>query len=279
MMEKTVALNDGSSMPRIGYGVWQIRDAQAEALVGSAIAAGFRHVDTAQAYGNEGGVGRAIRGADVPRGQLFVTSKLRGRDMGHAPALRSFDESLKRLGLDYLDLFLIHWPMPAHDLYVETWKAFIELKASGRVKTIGVSNFTTRHINRLVQETGVVPAVNQMEAHLFFQQRAIRDYHRQNDIVIEAYSPFGSSGASVLRQETVRSFAAKHGRTPAQIVLRWHLQEGLVPLPKTATATRLPENLAVWDFALDEMDMAELRGLDRRNGNTQPLPDNMNSMF
>ncbi|MFT3691331.1 aldo/keto reductase [Paenirhodobacter sp.] len=266
-------------MPRLGFGVWQIRDQRAESIVGSAITAGFRHIDTAQAYGNEAGVGRAVRSTAVPREELFVTSKLRGRDTGHAPALRSFDESLKRLGLDYLDLCLIHWPMPALDRYVETWQALIELKATGRVRSIGVSNFTPAHIDRLQRETGVIPAVNQIEVHPFFQQRALRDYHHANGIVIESYSPLGGSGNGVLRHPTVTAIAAKHGRTPAQIVLRWHLEQGLVPLPKTGTTSRIPENLAVWDFALNPADMEQLRGLDQRHGNTQPSPDSMNSSF
>jgi len=278
-MEKTVTLNDGNVMPQVGYGVWQVRDAQADALVGSAIAAGYRHIDTAQAYGNEAGVGRAIRHVDVPRGELFITSKLRGRDMGHASALRSFDESLQRLGLDYLDLFLIHWPMPAHDRYVDTWKALIELRSSGRVRSIGVSNFTARHIDRLVGETGVTPVTNQIEAHPFFQQQGIREHHHAHGIVIQSYSPLGGSGGGELRNDVVRAIAEKHSRTPAQIILRWHLEQGLVPLPKTSTVARLPENIAVWDFSLDEGDMAKLRKLDRRNGNTQPLPDDMNSTF
>jgi 2,5-diketo-D-gluconate reductase A len=277
--EQEISLNDGNRMPRIGFGVWQISDRQAETVVGSAIEAGFRHIDTAQAYGNEGGVGRAVRSAKVPRETLFVTSKLRGRDMGHDPALRSFDASFERLGLGYLDLFLIHWPMPAHDRYVQTWQALIELQASGRVRSIGVSNFTARHIDRLILETGVVPAVNQLEVHPFFQQNDIRDHHRSHGIVIQSYSPLGGSGGRILRDDVVEAIAAKHRRTPAQVVLRWHLQQGLAPLPKTATVARIPENLAVWDFALDDEEMVRLRGLDRPNGNTQPLPDDMNSSF
>ncbi len=279
MTDQTVVLNDSQPMPRLGYGLWQIREDQAAALVRAAIAAGFRHFDTAQAYYNEEGVGLGLRDGDIPRDQLFVTSKLRGRDMGYASALRSFDESMERLGLDYLDLFLIHWPMPAHGRYVETWKALIELRASGRARSIGVSNFTAAHVDRLVQETGVVPAVNQLEVHPFFQQQAIRAHHERLGIVIEGYSPFGSSGAAVLRNGVVRAIAAKHGRTPAQVVLRWHLQQGIVPLPRTSKVARLAENLAVWDFALDEADMVQMRDLDQRDGNTQPLPDDMNSSF
>src|SRR5262245_22830548 len=271
MTEQEIALNDGYAMPRLGYGLWQIDNARAESLVGSAIATGFRHFDTAQAYYNEAGVGRAVRSASVPREQLFVTSKLRGRDMGHSSALRSFDESMKRLGLDYLDLFLIHWPMPAHDRYVDTWKALIEIRDSGRVRSIGVSNFTAAHVERLVRETGVVPAVNQLEVHPSFQQRGIRPHHGKLGIIIQSYSPLGSGGAAVLQSDVVRAIAAKHRHTPAQVVLRWHLEQGLAPLPKTSREARLAENFLVWDFALDENDMAQIRSLDRADGNTQPL--------
>ncbi|MDN7874891.1 aldo/keto reductase [Burkholderia aenigmatica] len=279
MTDQKISLNDGHAMPRLGYGLWQIHDDQADALVSAAITAGFRHFDTAQAYNNEAGVGRGLRNTDVPREQLFVTSKLRGRDMGHDAALRSFDKSMKQLGLDALDLFLIHWPMPAHDRYVETWKALIELRASGRVRSIGVSNFTAAHIDRLVQETGEAPAVNQLELHPFFQQQDIRMHHERLGIVIEGYSPFGSSGAAVLRDGVVRSIAGRHGCTPAQVVLRWHLQQGVVPLPRTSKVARLTENHATWDFALDEADMVRMRSLDCPDGNTQPLPDDMNAFF
>jgi len=276
MTEQEIVLNDGHTMPRLGYGLWQIGNDQAETLVSAAIAAGFRHFDTAQAYCNEAGVGRGLRDSGIPRDQLFVTSKLRGRDMGYASALRSFDENLQRLGLDYLDLFLIHWPMPAHGRYVETWKALIELRASRRVRSIGVSNFTSAHVDRLIQATDIVPAVNQLEVHPYFQQHDIRAQH---GIVIQSYSPFGSSGAAVLRNEGVRAIAAKHARTPAQVVLRWHLQQAIVPLPRTSKVSRFAENLAVWNFELDETDMAQIRGLDEPDGNTQPLPDQMNYSF
>ena len=278
-MEQTITLNDGHTMPRLGYGVWQVSDEQVEPLVQTAIESGFRHIDTAQGYSNEQGVGRALRSVDTPRESLFITSKLRGGDMGHDQALRSFEGSLDRLGLDYLDLFLIHWPLPALDRYVDTWKAFVELRASGRVRSIGVSNFTPAHLDRLIAETGVVPAVNQIELHPFFQQRDVRDYHRQHDIVIESYSPLGGSGGNLLENETILAIAARHKRKPAQIVIRWHLQQGLVTLPKTATASRIPENLAVWDFELDEGDMAHMAELDRAEGKTLPPPDKMNNAF
>nr|WP_314260773.1 aldo/keto reductase [uncultured Devosia sp.] len=278
-MDRNTALNDGRTMPKVGFGVWQIGDRQAETLVSQAIDAGFRHLDTAQAYGNEGGVGRAVVEAEVDRGELFVTSKLRGRDMGYDNALRSFDASLKRLGLDYLDLFLIHWPMPATSQYVETWEALVDLRKSGRVRSIGVSNFTAAHVDHIVGKTGVVPAINQLELHPFFQERAIREHHLRHAITIQSYSPLGSNGGRVLRNPVVMAIAERHGRTPAQVVIRWHLQQGLVPLPKTATPSRIPENLAVWDFVLKDEEMVELRALDQRHGNTQPLPDEWNSPF
>lgn len=275
----TVQLNDGHEMPRLGFGLWQISDRQAEELIVPAVAAGFRHFDTVQAYYNEESVGRGIAAAERPREQLFVTSKVRGRDMGYRSTLASVEESLQKLKLDYLDLCLIHWPMPAKDRYVDTWKALIELNDSGKIRSIGVSNFTAAHIDRLVSETGVVPVVNQLEVHPFFQQRQIRNHHKDLGIVIQGYSPFGSSGATVLRNDAIRSIASQHERTPAQVVLRWHLQEGIVPLPRTSQVSRLAENLSVWDFVLSAEEMAQIGKVDHPRGNTQPLPDDMNSSF
>lgn len=278
-MTKTITLRDGHTIPRIGYGLWQISNAQIGSLFDKAIDAGYRHFDSAQVYFNEAGLGRAIEQSNIPREELFITSKIRGRDMGYASTLHSFDESMKKLNLDYLDLFLIHWPIPIHGKYVETWKALIELKNSGWIRSIGVSNFTAEHINRLINETGVVPSVNQLEIHPFFQQQDIRAHHKALNIVIESYSPLGSNGTGVLKHSVVTSIAAKHKRSAAQIVLRWHLVQGLAPLPRTSKAQRLAENMDVWDFALDEIDMVQLQNLDQRYGNTQPLPDDMNSSF
>jgi 2,5-diketo-D-gluconate reductase A len=279
MIAESIQLNDGYYMPRPGFGLWQIDSREVESLIQQAVRAGFRHFDTAQAYFNEEGVGRALQHVEVAREDLFITSKIRGRDMGYARVRDSFEETLNRLGLEYLDLFLIHWPMPAKDLYVETWQAFIELQASGLIRSIGVSNFTCQHIKRLIDETGVIPAVNQLELHPFYQQLDTRDYHLDAGIAIQSYSPFGSNGAAVLRNPLVMSLARRHVRTPAQIVLRWHLQQGLTPLPRTTNGERFSENVDVWDFGLSEDEMNLLVSLDTRTGNTQPLPDNMNMSF
>ena len=275
----TLPLSGGGAIPHIGYGVWRLDDDRATRLVGAAIAAGYRHIDTAQAYGNEAGVGRAIAEAPVARDALFVTSKLRTRDQGRDAARRSFDETMARLGLDVLDLFLIHWPVPQHDRYVETWQALVELQAEGRIAHIGVSNFLPAHLDRLKAETGVVPAVNQVELHPLYQQRALRDYHAQHGIVTTCYSPLGGDGADLLRDPVIAGIATAVGRTPAQVVLRWHVQSGLVPLPKTATPTRLPENIAVFDFTLSADHMAALGALDRPDGKALPHPEEMNTLF
>ncbi|WP_119307032.1 aldo/keto reductase [Cohaesibacter haloalkalitolerans] len=279
MDTKPILLNDGHSMPTVGYGVWQIRNARAEDLVRRAITVGYRHIDTAQAYDNEEGVGRGLKASGLIREELFVTSKLRGRHMGYDKAIRSCRESLERLQLDYLDLFLIHWPMPKQDLYVETWEALIEFQSKGLLRSIGVSNFTSAHIDRLIGQTGVVPSVNQIEIHPYFQQLDIRDHHAKLGIAIESYSPLGGCWGGELQDHDICSIAKKHGRTAAQVILRWHLQQALVPLPKTATPTRLSENLDIWDFVLDEDDLERIAGLDQPGGNTQPHPNSMNSTF
>jgi len=279
MISDTILLNDGHYMPRPGCGFWQVDRWEVEQLIQRALQAGFRHFDTAQAYFNEEGVGQALKHCEVAREELFITSKIRGRDMGYEQTLDSFEVTINDLGLEYLDLFLIHWPMPAKNLYVETWMALIKLQASGRIRSIGVSNFTCEHIKRLIEETGVVPAVNQLELHPHFQQRDTRDFHRNAGIAIQSYSPFGSNGAAVLRNPLIMLLARQHARTPAQIVLRWHLQQGLTPLPRTTNGARFKENANIWDFELSEDDMKLMMSLDTRTGNTQPLPDEMNMNF
>ncbi|HFE8445277.1 TPA: aldo/keto reductase [Klebsiella pneumoniae] len=279
MTTDSILLNDGYYMPRPGCGLWLIDNRDVDSLIRQALKAGFRHFDTAQAYFNEDGVGRALRYTEVPREQLFITSKIRGRDMGYARTLVSFNETLERLGVEYLELFLIHWPIPAKNLYVETWEASIELEASGLIRSIGVSNFTCQHIERLIEDTGVVPAVNQLELHPHFQQCDVRDYHHEAGIAIQSYSPFGSNGAAVLRNAVVMVLARRHDHSPAQIVLRWHLQQGLTTLPRTTNGARFSENVDVWDFELSEEEMKLLASLNTRTGNTQPLPDAMNMSF
>lgn len=256
-----VTLNNGIAMPQLGFGVYQVPDDEAERAVTSALEAGYRSIDTATLYENEKGTGRALADSGIPRDELFVTTKLWNSDQGYDQALRAFDASLERLGLDRVDLYLIHWPMPARDTYVETWKALEEIYADGRARAIGVSNFDPDHLERLLDETGVVPAVNQIELHPRLQQDALRAFDADNGVATEAWSPLGR-GNGVLDDPAVTAAAAKHGRSPAQIVLRWHIQLGNVVIPKSVTPSRIRENIDVFGFALDDADMRAIQGLE-----------------
>ena len=262
-----IKLNNGVEMPQLGFGVWQVPDDEAQQAVTTALEAGYRSIDTAAIYGNEEGTGKAIAASGVPRENLFVTTKLWNSDQGYDATLRAFDTSLEKLGLDYLDLYLIHWPTPARDLYVDTYKAFEKLHADGRIRAIGVSNFEPDHLERLIAETSVVPAVDQIELHPHLQQRAAREYHAEQGIATEAWSPLGS-GKGLLEVPAIVAIAQKHGRTPAQVVLRWHLQLGNVVIPKSVTPSRIKENIEVFDFSLDTEDLAAISALneDRRLG-------------
>ncbi len=262
-----IILNNGVEMPQLGFGVWQVPDAEAETAVATALEAGYRSIDTAAVYGNEEGTGKAVARSDVPREDLFVTTKLWNSDQGYDATLRAFDTSLSKLGLDYVDLYLIHWPTPARDRYVDTYKAFEKLHADGRVRAIGVSNFLPEHLERLIGETSVVPAVNQIELHPHLQQHAAREYHAEQGIATEAWSPLGS-GKGILEVPAIVAIARKHGRTPAQVVLRWHLQLGNVVIPKSVTPSRIQENIDVFGFSLDAEDLAAISALneDRRIG-------------
>lgn len=255
-----LTLNDGQRLAQIGFGTWPLDDAQAQTAVQAALACGYRLIDTAARYGNEAGVGRGIAASGVARSQVQLTSKLRGSEHGFDSTLRAFDATLAALGTDYLDLYLIHWPLPMRDLYVDTWRAFIRLREEGRIRSIGVSNFQPAHIDRLLSETGVLPAVNQIELHPDFTQAALRAWHARQGIVIECWSPLGRG--EVLKDATVARIAQKHGRSPAQILLRWHVQHGLVAIPKSQDPQRMRQNLAVFDFVLDEDDVAALALLD-----------------
>ncbi|MEU7468577.1 aldo/keto reductase [Streptomyces sp. NPDC044984] len=254
-------------MPQLGFGVWQVPDAEAETAVTTALEAGYRSIDTAAIYGNEEGTGRALAKSGVPREDLFVTTKLWNSDQGYDSTLRAFDTSLSKLGLEYVDLYLIHWPTPARDRYVDTYKAFEKLLADGRVRSIGVSNFLPEHLDRLIAETSVVPAVNQIELHPHLQQGAAREYHAEQGIATEAWSPLGS-GKGILEIPAIVAIARKHGRTAAQVVLRWHLQLGNVVIPKSVTPSRIEENIDVFGFSLDAEDLAAISALneDRRIG-------------
>lgn len=270
-------LNDARRLPQLGFGVWQVPNAEVTPAVATALEAGYRAIDTAQGYDNEDGVGRALAASGIPREQLFVTSKLRTKGHGYDNAMRGVEASLKALKLDYLDLFLIHWPAPKLDLYVKTWQAFVGMKEQGVVRSIGVSNFLPQHIDRLVSETGVVPAVNQIEIHPEFQQRDVRAYHATNQIQLESYSPLGSG--AVLDNPAIAAIAQRLGRSPAQVTLRWHIQEGLAVIPKSVTPERIRENLAVFDFALTDEDMTTIAGLDKPDGKTGGDPATNNDVF
>ncbi|ORT54870.1 aldo/keto reductase [Streptomyces sp. CB03238] len=257
----SLTLNNGVSMPQLGFGVWQVPDDEAAKAVGTALEAGYRSIDTAAFYENEKGTGEAIAASGIARDELFVTTKLWNNEQGHDSALRAFDASLAKLGLDYVDLYLIHWPLPSKDLYVDTYKALEKIYADGRAKAIGVSNFLPEHLERLLGETSVVPVVNQIELHPQLQQAESRAFHARHGILTEAWSPLGQ-GKGLLEVPTIVAVARKHGRTPAQVVLRWHLQLGTIVIPKSVTPSRIQENIDVFGFELDADDLAALAALD-----------------
>jgi 2,5-diketo-D-gluconate reductase A len=265
-----VPLNAGFSMPQIGFGVFRIPQERAELVVLEAIECGYRSIDTASLYGNEVGVGRAIARCGLPRDELFVTTKLWNDDQGRDRVAAALASSLDRLGLDYVDLYLIHWPKPSRGLFVQTWQALEGNYADGTARAIGVSNFQQAHLERLAAETTVVPAVNQIELHPYLQQDVLREYDDQKGIVTVAWSPLGQSTS--VDDPVIRSIAERIGRSPAQVILRWHLQLGNVVIPKTTHPARMSENLQILNFALSDADMRAIRGIDsgRRLG---PDPD------
>ncbi|MFJ5934245.1 aldo/keto reductase [Streptomyces sp. NPDC093071] len=268
----TVALNDGTEIPQLGFGVFQVPDDETTTAVAHALDAGYRSIDTAAVYGNEAGVGRALADSGIARDELYVTTKLWNADQGYDATLRAFDDSLAKLGLDHVDLYLIHWPTPARDLYVDTWRAIGTLVADGRVRTAGVSNFKPAHLERLL-DGGPVPAVNQIELHPGLQQRELRELHAAHGIVTEAWSPLAQG--AVLADPVITGIAARHGKSPAQVVLRWHLQLGNVVIPKSVTPARIRENLDVFGFVLSPEEMTAMAGLDR-GLRTGPDPDTLN---
>ncbi|MFI9460443.1 aldo/keto reductase [Streptomyces xiamenensis] len=256
-----VTLNNGEEIPQLGFGVWQVPDDQATDAVSSALEAGYRHIDTAAIYRNEAGTGKALAASGLPREELFVTTKLWNSDHGYDDALRAIDVSLEKLGLEYVDLYLIHWPTPMYDQYVEAWKAMEQIYADGKAKAIGVSNFRPAHLRRVIDEGTIVPAINQIELHPNFSQAESRGVHAELGIATEAYSPLGS-GKGLLDDPKLAEIGAKHGRTPAQVVLRWHLQLGNVVIPKSVTPARIKENIDVFGFELDADDIAAIAALD-----------------
>lgn len=269
-MPEQLKLNDGATIPQIGLGVWQVDPDVTARVVRWGIEAGYRLIDTAEGYRNEEGVGEAIRAAGVPRNELFITSKLRNGAHQRDAALRAFDDTMQKLGIDRIDLFLIHWPVPAQNKYVEAWKTLVELQKAGRIKSVGVSNFNQDHLERIIGETGVTPVVNQIELHPRFQQRDSREFHKKHNIHIESWSPLGSG--RLLSDPTLEKLAKKHGKSVAQVTIRWHLQEGLIVIPKSIHQERIAGNFDVFDFELDAQDMQTIRGLDSADGRTGPDP-------
>ncbi|MEU6561378.1 aldo/keto reductase [Nocardia nova] len=256
----SVILNDGHLIPRLGFGVFQVPEGQTFEAVTSALSAGYRSIDTAAAYGNEAEVGRAIAESGLARDEVFVTTKLWNADQGYDSTLRAFDASMEKLGFDYLDLYLIHWPVPSADRYVDTFRAFQTLKAQGRIGSIGVSNFQPEHLKRLIGETGEVPVVNQIELHPALAQTSLRTFHAENGIATEAWSPLGQG--EELKDPTVGAIAQEIGRTPAQVLIRWHLQLGNIVIPKSVHADRIRENFDVFGFELDADQMTTISALD-----------------
>ncbi|MCW3030868.1 MAG: aldo/keto reductase [Solirubrobacterales bacterium] len=256
----TIALGAGEQIPQLGYGVFQVPPKETEQAVAEALSAGYRHIDTAAAYRNEGAVGQALRSSGLAREEYFVTTKCWNDHQGHEQAKRACRASLERLELSHVDLYLIHWPVPAHDLYVDTWRAFIELQQEGLVRSIGVSNFEPEHLERVIAETGVAPSVNQVELHPYFQQVGLRREHERLGVATEAWSPLGQG--LELEDRTIVEIAQSHGKTTAQTIIRWHLQIGNVVIPKSVTPSRIAENLDVFDFRLSDEQIAAIEPLD-----------------
>jgi 2,5-diketo-D-gluconate reductase A len=257
-----LTFNDGNTIPQLGYGVWKVEDDVAEKVVLQAFEAGYRHIDTARIYGNEAGVGRAIAGSGLDPRDLFITTKVWNSDQGYEETLAAFDASMERLGLETLDLYLIHWLQPKQGKHVETWKALIELQKSGRVRSIGVCNFTVEALAELEEATGVVPAIHQVETHPYFPQTELRDYAASRGIAHQSWSPLGQ-GSELLSEPALASIAEKHGATPAQVVIAWHLALGNVVIPKSVTPSRIVENWEATGVTLDAEDIAAINALDK----------------
>ena len=259
-----VTLHDGRSIPQVGLGVWQTPNDVAVTAVDAALKAGYRHIDTAAVYQNEEGVGRGIAGSGVARSDIFLTTKVWNDDQGFDETLRAMDASLQRLGTDYVDLYLIHWPSAYRGKYVETWKALIRLKEEGKARSIGVSNFEGSYIDDLIDATGIVPVINQVQLHPRFQQRKLRGIYEPKKVVTQSWSPLGQG--TLLADPVIAGIAQRHGKSPAQVIIRWHIEEGLVVIPKSVTPSRIVENFDVFDFTLSAEDKAAINGLDSADG-------------
>lgn len=268
--KSAITLRDQHKMPQLGFGVWQVPDEGAESAVTEAFKVGYRSIDTAAIYQNESGVGRAIKKSDIPREEMFITTKLWNDDQGYDKALKAFDVSLSKLGLEYVDLYLIHWPAPKRGLYLDSWKALIELKKQGRAKSIGVSNFMPENLKKIIDETGETPVLNQIELHPHFQQKELRAFHEKHGIFTECWSPLGQG--KLLSDSIIKAIATKHKKSAAQVILRWHLQSNFIVIPKSVTPSRIKENFEVFDFALDNDDMSNIAALDGSEGRIGPNP-------
>lgn len=273
-IQNTVTFHDGRIAPQVGFGVWQIENDKTPAAVAAALNAGYRLVDTAAMYRNEEGVGKAIAESGIGRPELFITTKLWSDRHGHDKTIDAFNESLEKLGLDYVDLYLIHWPSPKQKLYVKAWEAMIRLRDEGRAKSIGVCNFNVRHLQTLLDQTGVIPVVNQIELHPAFQQAELREFHAEQGIVTEAWSPLGRG--HLWDDPVLGGIAHKHNRSVAQIMIRWHIQLDNMVIPKSVTPGRIIENFQVFDFRLDDDDMKAIQKLDKPDGRRGPDPEEFN---
>ncbi|HKI66900.1 MAG TPA: aldo/keto reductase [Solirubrobacterales bacterium] len=256
----TVTLHDGVEIPQLGFGVFQVPPEKTQETVERALEAGYRHIDTAAAYRNERAVGAAIAASGIPRGEIFVTTKLWNSSQGYEPALGAFEKSVARLDVDYVDLYLIHWPAPAEGRALDSWRAFERIQLDGRARTIGVSNFRVEDLEMLEREAQILPTVNQIELHPHLQQGELREWHAEHRVATEAWSPLAQAG--LLSNGTIAAVASRRDRTPAQVILRWHLQLGNVVIPKSATPARIRENIALFDFELSDEDITELAALD-----------------
>jgi 2,5-diketo-D-gluconate reductase A len=275
MTVPTLDLNSGHSIPQLGFGVFKVDPAETERIVTDALEAGYRHIDTAAIYGNEEGVGRAIAASGIPRDELFITTKLWNDDQGTDSAFAAIDRSLDKLGLDFVDLYLIHWPTPKKDRYVESWHALEQIAADGKSRSIGVSNFLVPHLERIIGEGGTVPAVNQIELHPAYQQRDVTEFSREHGIHIEAWGPLGQGKYPLFDEEPVAAAARAHGVSPAQAVLKWHLQIGNIVFPKSNSAERIRENLDLFGFELTTDEVEAISALER-GGRVSAHPDEVN---